>query len=69
MCHFYVLGSVLFGLGTEHVFGKNLSELGRTFVFMFNNFQGCISLVFDLKIGADVVSLRCLGNLFQRVGP
>ena len=61
---FIFLGSVLFGLKIEHVFGKNLSELGGTFVFMFNNF-----LNFDLKIGADVVSLRCLGNLFQRVGP
>ena len=25
-------------------------------------------LNFDWKIGADVVSLRCLGSLFQRVG-
>ena len=42
---FVSLGSVLFGLGIEHVFGKNLSELGEPFVFMFNNFQLCISLI------------------------
>ena len=63
------MDSVLFGLGIEHVFGKNLSDLGGTFVFIFNIFQGYISLIFNLKIGIDVVSLRCLGNLFQRVGP
>ena len=45
ICITFIFGSILFGLRIEHVFGKNLSELGGTFVFMFNNFQGCISLI------------------------
>ena len=36
------MDSILFGLRMEHVFGKNLFELGGTFVFMSSNFQGCI---------------------------
>ena len=31
------MGSILFGLRTEYGFGKDLSELRGTFVFMFSN--------------------------------
>ena len=53
-----ILVSTLFGLRIEHVFGKSLSEVEGTFVFIFSNFQGCTKLFMIFFSLSDPVSKR-----------